>query len=60
MPKSTFCELCDWLKRYGGLQASKKITVEEQVALFLAVVGHDCTNHKVQERFQIGGFTVTK
>ena len=60
MPKNTFLELCDWMRGYRGLKAAQKVTVEEQVAIFLAVVGHGSTNREVQERFQVSGSTVTK
>jgi len=60
MPKETFLGLCDWMREYGWLKATKKVTVEEQVAIFLAVVGHGSTNREVQERFQVSGSTVTK
>jgi len=60
MPKNPFLELCDWMRGYGGLKAVKKVTVEEQVAIFLAVVGHGSTNREVQERFQVSNSTVTK
>lgn len=60
MPKDTFLGLCDWMKEYGRLKEAKKVTVEEQVAIFLAVVGHGSTNREVQEWFQVSGSTVTK
>ena len=59
MPKEIFLGLCDWMRGYGWLKATKKVTVEEQVAIFLAVVGHSSTNREVQERFQVSGSTVT-
>ena len=58
MPLSTFEALCQWFKKENLLSASKKISVEEQVAMFLAIVGHGNSNRQVQERFQHSGETV--
>jgi len=61
MPKETFIELCDWMVNGGGgLRVGEKVTIEQQIAIFLSVAGHGCSNREVQERFQIRGFTVTK
>ena len=59
--KETFTELCDWMVTGGGgLKPGEKVTIEQQIAIFLSVVGHSCSNREVQERFQISGYTVTK
>ena len=61
MSKETFTELCDWMiTGGGGLKAGVKITIEQQIAIFLSVVGHGGSNREVQERFQISVYTVTK
>ena len=60
MPKSTFLDLGRWLVLNSGLGESQKMSVDQQLAMFLAIVGHRCTNREVQERFQVCGFTVTK
>ena len=60
MPKTTFLDLGNWLVLNGGLGESRKKSVDQQLAMFLAIVGHRCTNCEVQERFQVCGFTVTK
>jgi len=59
MPKGTFLDLCDWMVMHAGLHETKKISIEEQLAMFLAIVGHHSTNREVQERFQVSGYTVT-
>jgi len=38
MSKVMFSALWDWMTKYGELNEAKKVTVEEQVAVFLAVV----------------------
>jgi len=60
MPKSTFLDLQKWLIRHGNLVEGRKMSTEQQLSMFLAVVGHRCTNREVQERYQVSGFTVTK
>ena len=60
MPKDTFLELGNWLGQNAGLANSRKMSVEQQLAMFLAIVGHRCSNREVQERFQVSGYTVTK
>ena len=41
MDKSTFHKLCDLLKNHGGLKVSRNIFVEQRVAIFLNILGHD-------------------
>jgi len=60
MPKSTFLDLQEWLIRHGNLVEGRKMSTEQQLSMFLAVVGDRCTNREVQERYQVSGFTVTK
>jgi len=60
MPKNTFLELGNWLGQNAGQVESRKMSVEQQLAMFLAIVGHRCSNREVQERFQVSGYTVTK
>ena len=60
MPKTTFLDLGNRLVLNGGLGESRKMSVNQQLAMFLAIVGHRCTNLEVQERFQVSGFTGTK
>jgi len=60
MPKSTFLDLGRWLVLNSGLGESWKMSVDQQLAMFPAIVGHRCTNCEVQERFEVCRFTVTK
>lgn len=60
MPKGTFLDLRDWLVTNSGLHDTRKMTSEQQLVMFLAIVGHGSTNREVQERYQVSGFSVTK
>ncbi|KAG0642227.1 hypothetical protein HOY80DRAFT_881907, partial [Tuber brumale] len=60
MPQEAFLDLCDWMCSEGGLKTGDKITIEQQVAIFLEIVGHNSMNRQVQDQFQISGFRVTK
>ena len=58
MPKDTFFALCTLLRAEGLLADTRNVAVEEQVAIFMAVVGKRGTNRSVQETFQHSGETV--
>ena len=61
MPKDVFNNLCHWFTMHQLLQPSRKgVGVEEQVMMFLAIVGHGCSNRQVQERYQHSGETVSR
>ncbi|RWR94997.1 putative nuclease HARBI1 [Cinnamomum micranthum f. kanehirae] len=60
MRTDVFLELCDLLKREGLLRATKNVTVEEQVAIFLNTVGHSERNRVMQIQFQHSGPTISK
>ena len=51
MRTDVFLELCNLLKREGLLRATKNVTVEEQVAIFLNTVGHSERNRVMQIQF---------
>ena len=60
MRTDVFLELCDLLKRERLLRATKRVSVEEQVAIFLATVGHSQRNRVMQIQFQHSGQTISK
>lgn len=60
MRPDVFVELCELLKTERFLHANKNVTVEEQVAIFLATVGHSERNRVMQIRFQHSGQTISK
>ncbi|KAL7210521.1 hypothetical protein ACSBR1_031973 [Camellia fascicularis] len=43
-----------------GLETGRKVSVQEQVAIFLYIVGGDIQNRNVQERFQHSRETISK
>ncbi|CAN1237180.1 Protein ALP1-like [Linum grandiflorum] len=60
MDKRTFRIFCEDLKQHGGLKATKNIGVEEQVAIFLKIVGTVYTTREGAERFQHSTATISK
>jgi hypothetical protein len=59
MPKEAFTALCHWTRSKGLLaDSTRSISVEEQIAMFLAVVTRNESNRAIQERFQHSGETV--
>jgi hypothetical protein len=55
-----FIYLCKELKEKYHLRGTRKLTVEELVAMFLSTLGHGFGNRIVQERFQHSGETVSR
>ncbi|OLL25540.1 putative nuclease HARBI1 [Neolecta irregularis DAH-3] len=45
---------------HGVLKQQKSISIDEQLGIFLMIVGHADSNQDVQERFQCSGSTVSK
>ena len=60
MDKETFMNLCDHLKRHENLQDTRLITIEEAVAMFLLIVGHNVRMKVVVDCFQHSTETVTQ
>jgi site-specific recombinase XerC len=59
MEKHIFNKFCTELVEHG-LKSSKRMSVEEMVAMFLVIVGHGVGNRMIQERFQHSGETVSR
>jgi DDE superfamily endonuclease len=59
MKLEVFQFLCLELENAGGLKASRSVSIEEQVAMFLFTVGRTASNRDVQDRFQHSGETVS-
>lgn len=55
-----FRSLTRVLKENTGLQNTRNTTVEEQLAMFLLVLGHGATNRHLMERFQHSGETISR
>ena len=60
MPETTFLRLVQWVKEKGILHATKKISTEEQLAMFLKIVGEGASNRTTADRFQHSGDTVSR
>ncbi|CAH9134645.1 unnamed protein product [Cuscuta epithymum] len=60
MHKEVFFGLCAQLVNNYGLKPNRSVTVEEQVATFMMVVGTNEGNRQLQEMFQRSGFTISR
>ena len=60
MPLSTFQQLCTRLAVGGYLRDSARVSVEEQVAIFMRIVGKKSSNRDTQDRFQHSGQTISR
>uniref|UniRef100_A0A1S8ABM7 DUF8040 domain-containing protein n=1 Tax=Citrus limon TaxID=2708 RepID=A0A1S8ABM7_CITLI len=52
MDKHVFHKLSDTLRQRGMLRDTSGVIIEEQLAIFLNIVGHNERNRVIQERFQ--------
>jgi hypothetical protein len=53
MQKDTFDKLCLWMRRGRYLKDSKRVLVEQQVAMFLWVITYGASTIATCERFRI-------
>jgi len=60
MPLPTFFTLRDWCIEHDYLHPTRHILVEEQLAIFLKIVGENASNRMAQERFQRSGATISR
>ncbi|KAK4840180.1 hypothetical protein QYF36_001770 [Acer negundo] len=60
MDKHIFHKLCDILRQRGMLRDTSGVMIEEQLAIFLNIVGHNERNRVIQERFQHSGETISR
>lgn len=60
MDKHVFHKLCDVLRQRGMLRDTAGVMIEEQLAIFLSIVGHNERNRVIQERFQHSGETISR
>ncbi|KAF7145998.1 hypothetical protein RHSIM_Rhsim04G0159800 [Rhododendron simsii] len=60
MRKMNFFSLVYELEHNYGLQVSERISVAEQVAIFLWIMGQRANNRNAQERFQHSGETISR
>ncbi|XP_019055133.1 PREDICTED: putative nuclease HARBI1 [Nelumbo nucifera] len=60
MDKHVFFKLCDILRRRDLLHDTAGVRIEEQLAIFLNIIGHNERNRVIQERFQHSGETISR
>ncbi|KAH7534115.1 hypothetical protein FEM48_Zijuj04G0203000 [Ziziphus jujuba var. spinosa] len=60
MDKHVFHKLSDILRQRGMLRDTAGVMIEEQLAIFLNIVGHNERNRVIQERFQHSGETISR
>ncbi|KAL6502688.1 hypothetical protein OROHE_024341 [Orobanche hederae] len=60
MDKHVFHKLSGTLRQKGMLRDTAGVMIEEQLAIFLNIVGHNERNRVIQERFQHSGETISR
>ncbi|KAF7822226.1 putative nuclease HARBI1 [Senna tora] len=60
MDKTIFYKLCDILQGKGLLRHTNRIKIEEQLAIFLFIVGHNLRTRAAQELFRYSGETISR
>lgn len=60
MDKHVFHKLCDILRQRTLLRDTPGVMIEEQLAIFLNIIGHNERNRVIQERFQHSGETISR
>ena len=60
MCRNTFAHLCEILRVRGGLVQIGRVTIEEQVIIFLNVLAHHTKNRSIQVRFSRSGQIISR
>ncbi|KAL5574421.1 hypothetical protein UlMin_016120 [Ulmus minor] len=60
MTRDCFVRLSSIMEQTGRLTPSRAVSVEEQLMIFLFVVGHGASNRDAQETWQRSGSTISK
>ncbi|KAG2307936.1 hypothetical protein Bca52824_027684 [Brassica carinata] len=60
MDKTVFYKLCHILQTRGLLRHTNRIKIEEQLAIFLFIIGHNLRTRAVQELFGYSGETISR
>ena len=55
-----FQGLCQLMREGSLLHDTRRVKIEEQLVMFLFIVGHSARNRLVQERFQHSGETISR
>jgi len=59
MERHVFLNLCDLMRIRGWLKDSRYVRIDEQVGIFLSLVGHNNSTRDLCERFQRSGHTIS-
>jgi len=57
---TTFLDLRDWMFLKTNLQATRSVSLEEQLMCFLWIIGNNSSNHEAQEQFQHSRETISR
>ncbi|XP_031092604.1 uncharacterized protein LOC115997231 [Ipomoea triloba] len=60
MDKHVFYKLCDMVKARGLLRHTNRIKIEEQVAIFMFILGRNLRTRAVQELFKYSSETISR
>lgn len=60
MDKHVFHKLCGIFRQRGMLRDTAGVSIEEQLAIFLNIIGHNERNRVIQDRFQHSGETISR
>ncbi|KAG5248605.1 nuclease HARBI [Salix suchowensis] len=60
MDKHVFHNLCGILRQRGMLRDTAGVMIEEQLSIFLNIIGHNERKRVIQERFQHSGETISR
>ena len=60
MDKHVFYKLCDIFQTRGLLKHTSRIKIEEQLAIFMYIIGHNLRTRAVQELFKYSGETISR
>ena len=60
MGPGAFLDLCDMLRKEGGLQPTQRATIEEQVAKFLYILSHGVKHREISFFFRRSGETINR
>ncbi|XP_031402089.1 uncharacterized protein LOC116211730 isoform X1 [Punica granatum] len=60
MDKCVFHKLCDIARQRNLLRDTAGVMIEEQLTIFLNIIGHNERNRVIQERFQHSGETISR
>lgn len=60
MDKHVFHKLCDNLRQKNLLRDTAGVMIEEQLTIFLNIIGHNERNRVIQERFRHSGETISR